>query len=101
MTEPEEGDSYHRSACNRCGVDSLVTFSRTRIEHRPWRLVWACEACEATAVRALPRQLAPALVMMMEYPGGSQVSQREVRVAERMDLEIFDDLLRIELFSEA
>lgn len=100
MTGPEP-DSFHRSACNRCGVDGLVTFRDTQIEHRPWRLVWRCEVCGETAVRALPRKLAPTLVLMMEFPGGSRVSRREVSVAERMDLELFDELLRNEILSEA
>lgn len=101
MTGPDQPGSYHRSPCNRCGVEGFVGFDRTRIEQRPWRMVWVCEVCEATAVRAVPRHLGPSLVLMMDYPGGSVISRREVRELERVDLELFDELVRDEILASS
>jgi hypothetical protein len=75
--------------------------AETRLERSPWRFVWECELCEHVATRPVPRTLVGTLVEMFDREGGSKVSRREVREFEAMDLEIFEELIREEIYLEA
>lgn len=101
MTAPAGTDSAHQSPCSRCGTVLLISLSATRLEQRPWRFVWSCPACGETSVRAVPRHLAPSLVEWYDRAGGTIVSRREVRELERLDLDLFRELIVEEILLEA
>lgn len=101
MTGQPGTDSAHQSPCSRCRAVSLVSMSSTRLEERPWRLVWACEFCGYVSVRAVPRALIGTLVEMFDRAGGSAISRREVREFESLDPDLFEEFIVEEIYLEA
>lgn len=101
MTERPGADSAHQSPCSRCRHEALIPMNETRLERRPWRFVWQCRECGETATRAVPRELAPSLVEWFDREGGTVISRREVREFIGLELDLFEEFVREEIYLEA
>lgn len=67
-----------------------MPFRVTRVERRPWRLVWWCEVCGRQARALVPPELVPVFVEW-DRAFGTSLSLREV--AEFVDVDL-DELGR-------
>ena len=73
-----------------------MPLSRTRLERRPWRLVWVCESCGDEAhVPAPPDLIGP--MRELDRAGGAAISVREARAFAAMSADEFETALRDEL----
>lgn len=54
-----------------------MPLSRTRLERRPWRLVWWCHVCGKQSRSSCPPELVPQF-LEWDRVGGLAVSMREV-----------------------
>jgi len=70
----------------------------TRLERRPWRLVWRCRVCSELSQRRLTRTDAGVVAEWFDVAYGSQVSIREVEAIERLTPDAFEVLLRETVF---
>ena len=86
----------HNGACEHCGVQAIVPLSRTRLERRPWRLVWWCSVCGQQARAICPPELVP---MFLEWnrAGGLALSMREVAEMGKVSLEDIERAIEDEL----
>lgn len=73
-----------------------MQLSRTRLEKRPWRLGWECQACGKQTTFPAPDDLVPAM-LELERAGGVALSSREVREFARVSVEEFEAAVREEL----
>lgn len=105
MSEPDHHrpEAAHDSKCPRCGVSALVAMAVTRLERRPWRLVWDCTFCGSRAVRQVETQFVGTLIEMFDVAGGSQLSLRELHDFRRLrqDADHFEALIREQILDEA
>jgi hypothetical protein len=67
----------HDGKCEHCGVQTVVPMSRTRLERRPWRIVWWCDVCGRQSRAKVAPELVPVLVSW-DRAGGMGLSMREV-----------------------
>jgi hypothetical protein len=81
--------TMHDSTCGTCKVKASIPLSRSRLEVRPWRLMWLCEVCGHLGRVLVPRELVPDL-LRLERAGGLVVSQREFDDARSMSLDDFN-----------
>ena len=86
----------HNGVCTRCGTDAPVPMTRTRLERRPWRLVWRCAVCGAQQKVACPPELI-ALFSEWDRAGGTSLSMREVADMVQVDLAEFERAVRDEI----
>jgi hypothetical protein len=69
---------------------------RTRLERRPWRLVWWCEVCgKQSRVKCAP-ELVP-VFMQWDRAGGMTLSMREVADLVAVDLDALNEAIEDEL----
>jgi len=86
----------HQSVCENCGLDSLVLMRHTRLERRPWRLVWRCRVCGAQSRAKCPPDLVP-IVMSWDRAYGTSLSMREVAEFVSVDLDELAEAVEDEL----
>lgn len=92
--DPER--TLHDAPCLGCRTRTPVPFSRTRLERRPWRLVWVCESCgDEAAFPAPPDLIGP--MRELERAGGVGISVREARAFAAASADEFDQAVRDEL----
>ena len=87
----------HDSTCEHCHVQVPVLMGMTRLERRPWRLVWWCRVCGKQSRTMCPPELVP-MVRSWDRAGGTTLSMREVAEMVKVDLDdlnaaIADELL--------
>jgi predicted RNA-binding Zn-ribbon protein involved in translation (DUF1610 family) len=88
--------TFHNGPCPNCGAKVLTRLSSSRLEHRPWRLEWACTVCTRWVAYRLPSgDVSPMLAL--DRAGGMLVSQREQREFA-MQLDGIDDAVVEELW---
>ncbi|HEY7823989.1 MAG TPA: hypothetical protein VIG24_14205 [Acidimicrobiia bacterium] len=76
----------HESKCEACGVVMPVLMSQSRLERRPWRLVWWCRVCGRQSRALCPPELVPTL-MEWDRAFGTSLSLREVAEWVSVDLD--------------
>ena len=86
----------HDGRCQNCGVQTAVPLQRTRLERRPWRIVWWCAVCGQQAKAHCPDELVPMFVQW-DQAGGMSMSMREVAEMVRVDLDEFNRAIAEEL----
>lgn len=86
----------HDGKCQNCGVQTAVPLQRTRLERRPWRIVWWCSVCGQQANARCPDELVPMFVQWDEA-GGMSLSMREVAEMVQVDLDEFNRAIADEL----
>ena len=86
----------HDGKCQNCGVQTAVPLQRTRLERRPWRIVWWCAVCGQQAKAHCPDELVPMFVQW-DQAGGMSLSMREVSEMVRVDLDEFNRAIADEL----
>jgi hypothetical protein len=86
----------HNGVCENCGVESVVPMRVTRLERRPWRLVWFCEVCGRQSRVACPPELVP-LLASWDREGGTRLSMREVADMVSVDLDALNAAIEDEL----
>ena len=86
----------HDGPCDHCGVRSSVPMARTRLERRPWRIVWWCEVCGQQARAYCPEELVPVFAAW-DKAGGTGLSMREVAEMVAVDLDELNAAVEDEL----
>jgi hypothetical protein len=86
----------HDGVCQNCGVQAAVPLQRTRLERRPWRIVWWCAVCGRQSNARCPDELVPMFVRWDEA-GGTSLSMREVADMVDADLDEFNRAIADEL----
>ena len=86
----------HDGRCQNCGVQTAVPLQRTRLERRPWRIVWWCSVCGQQANARCPDELVPMFVQWDEA-GGMSLSMREVAEMVQVDLDELNAAIEEEL----
>ena len=86
----------HDGRCENCGVQTAVPLQRTRLERRPWRIVWWCAVCGQQAKAHCPDELVPMFVQW-DQAGGMSMSMREVADMVQVDLDEFNRAIAEEL----
>jgi hypothetical protein len=69
---------------------------RTRLERRPWRLVWWCHVCGRLSRALCPPELVPVFVGW-DRAGGTSLSLREVAELVSVDLDELNAAIEDEL----
>jgi hypothetical protein len=69
---------------------------RTRVERRPWRLVWWCEVCGRQSRAKVPAELVPVFIGW-DKAGGTSLSMREVAELVQVDLNELNAAIEDEL----
>ena len=86
----------HNGTCENCGVESVVPFRSTRLERRPWRLVWICQVCGKQSRAKVPPELVD-LFVGWDRAGGMSLSMREVADFVNVDLDELSQAVKDEL----
>ena len=86
----------HNGVCEHCGVEGVVPLARTRLERRPWRLVWWCSVCGKQARVMCPPELVPQF-LEWDRAGGLALSMREVAEMVQVSLEDIERAIEDEL----
>ena len=86
----------HDGKCQNCGVQTAVPLQRTRLERRPWRIVWWCAVCGQQAKAHCPDELVP-MFAQWDQAGGMSLSMREVADMVHVDLDEFNRAIADEL----
>jgi hypothetical protein len=86
----------HDGMCEWCGVNIAVPMSRTRLERRPWRLVWWCGVCGRQSRALCPPELV-GLFVGWDKAGGTSLSMREVAEMVSVDLDELNAAIEDEL----
>jgi transcription elongation factor Elf1 len=86
----------HNGKCEWCGVEAVVPMVRTRIERRPWRLVWWCDVCGRQSRARVPVELVDVFVSW-DRAGGTTLSMREVVEMVQVDLDELNAAIEDEL----
>ena len=92
--DPEK--TLHDAPCLGCRARTPVPLSKTRLERRPWRLVWRCESCGDEAHFPAPPDLIGPM-RELEKAGGVGISVREARAFAAASADEFDQAVRDEL----
>ena len=69
---------------------------RTRLERRPWRLVWWCAVCGRQSRALVPPELV-AVFVSWDKAGGMSLSMREVAEMVQVDLDELNRAVEEEL----
>jgi hypothetical protein len=77
-------------------VESVVPMRWTRLERRPWRLVWMCQVCGRQSRSLCPPELVPVFVAW-DRAGGMSLSMREVAQLVNVDLDELNQAIEDEL----
>jgi hypothetical protein len=96
LADADPSHIAHNGKCENCGVESVVPMRWTRLERRPWRLVWICQVCGRQSRALCP----PELVSVMQgwdRAGGTSLSMREVADMVRVDLDELNAAIEDEL----
>ena len=96
MPELDPDRTLHESPCSRCRVVLPVPLGVSRLESRPWRLTWRCEACGRQSRVKVHEGLLP-MMLMLDRVGGMPVSRREVDRFAALDEVELDRAVREEL----
>jgi hypothetical protein len=96
VSDLEPDQVLHDAPCLNCGARLPVLLSRTRLEKRPWRLVWACLACERTAEFPAPPDLIRPM-LDLQRAGGVAISAREAKAFAAVSADEFERAVRDEL----
>ena len=86
----------HQSACEHCGVELPVPMRESRLERRPWRLVWWCRVCGRQSRALVHPELVPTLVSW-DRVAGTSLSLREVADMVAVDLDELNRAIEEEL----
>ena len=86
----------HQGRCESCGVECAIPMVRTRVERRPWRLVWWCEVCGRQSRAKVPAELVPVFIGW-DKAGGTSLSMREVAELVQVDLNELNAAIEDEL----
>jgi len=86
----------HDSRCENCGVQVPVPVRVSRLERRPWRLVWWCRVCGRQS-RALVRPEMVPMLVGWDRVGGTSLSLREVAEMVDVDLDELNQAVEDEL----
>lgn len=86
----------HQSVCETCGYEDIIAMRSTRLERRPWRLVWRCEVCGNQSRAKCPPQLVPVFIEW-DRAFGTTISLREVVEFNKSDLDEFERAVEDEL----
>lgn len=86
----------HQSVCETCGYEDIIPMRRTRVERRPWRLVWWCHVCGRQSRAKCPPELVPVFIEW-DRAYGTVLSMREVAEFADMDLNELADAVEDEL----
>ena len=86
----------HDGPCEHCGVRATVPLTRTRLERRPWRIVWWCAVCGQQARAHCPQELVPVFAAW-DKAGGMGMSMREVADMVSVDLDVLNAAVEDEL----
>ena len=76
----------HNGKCEHCHAETIVPMTRTRLERRPWRLVWWCSVCGRQSRALCPPELVDTFVAW-DKAGGMSLSMREVAEFVGVDLD--------------
>ena len=96
MSALDPDRTFHDAPCLLCRSREPVPLSKTRLERRPWRLVWTCMSCGDEAHFPAPPDLIPEM-RALERAGGVAISVREARAFSAMSAAEFETALRDEL----
>jgi hypothetical protein len=77
-------------------VQAAVPMQRTRLERRPWRIVWWCAVCGRQSRAMVAPELVPVLVAW-DRAGGMSLSMREVAEMVQVDLDELNRAVEDEL----
>ena len=88
--------TFHDAPCLGCRSREPVPLTKTRLERRPWRLVWTCESCGDEAQFPAPPDLIPQM-RGLERVGGAAISVREARRFATATADEFESAVRDEL----
>lgn len=83
----DHGRTFHITGCRWCKVLTPVPLTATRLEWRPWRVVWDCTSCGRT-VSALVGDDALDVLLAAEVAGGMRLSNREIEEARLVDWDV-------------
>ena len=86
----------HDGPCEHCGARATVPMARTRLERRPWRIVWWCAVCGQQARAHCPEELVPVFAGW-DKAGGMGMSMREVAEMIAVDLDELNAAVEDEL----
>jgi hypothetical protein len=68
----------------------------TRLERRPWRIVWSCRVCGRQSRALCHAEVVPVLVAW-DRAGGMSLSMREVAEMVQVDLDVLNAAIEEEL----
>ena len=83
----DHGRTFHITGCPRCRMIGPIPLTVTRLEWRPWRVVWDCTGCGRT-VSALVGEDALDVLLAAEVAGGMRLSEREIEEASLVDWDV-------------
>ena len=86
----------HNGVCRDCGCDIPVSMTRTRLERRPWRLVWRCQVCGSQQKVTCPPEVIETFIEW-DRAGGTSLSMREVAEMVQTDLAEFERAVQDEI----
>ena len=86
----------HQSVCETCEYEDIIPMRVTRLERRPWRLVWRCQVCGNQSRAKCPPQLVPVFIEW-DKAFGTTISLREVVEFTKSDLGEFEQAVEDEL----
>ena len=96
LDSADAGDVAHLSRCEHCKAEAPVPMRRTRLERRPWRIVWWCAVCGRQS-RALVRPEMVPMLVGWDRVGGTSLSLREVAEMADVDLDELNQAVEDEL----
>lgn len=86
----------HNNVCRNCGCAIPVSMTRTRLERRPWRLVWRCELCGSQQKVPCPPEVIETFIEW-DRAGGTSLSMREVAEMVQVDLDALNRAIEDEI----
>ena len=86
----------HDSICEVCRSEVIVSMAETRVERRPWRLVWRCSVCGSQSRARCPDELVPTFTSW-DRAYGTSISMRELVEFMKTDLSELEKAVKGEL----
>ena len=96
LDSADAGDVAHLSRCEHCKAEAPVPMRRTRLERRPWRIVWWCAVCGRQSRALVPPELVPTMVGW-DTAYGTSLSLREVVEFATVDVDELGQAVEDEL----